>query len=59
MPDECSATLREWANADPIGGKKERANARKKVNFTFSDLTNEDRREKEKEMLRTLSETMK
>jgi DNA helicase HerA-like ATPase len=59
LPDELTAALREWAEADPVGGKKERAKPRKqKVRFESGELTSEERREKEKQMLRTLTESM-
>jgi hypothetical protein len=59
LPDEFTAALREWAEADPVGGKKERAKPRKqKVRFESGELTSEERREKEKQMLRTLTESM-
>jgi hypothetical protein len=59
-PDEFILKLRDWALEDPEGGETEKGKRRKQsINLDGSDLSVNERRRSEKEMLKTLEERMK
>lgn len=60
LPEEFIESLAQWAKTDPDSGDTERAKLKKtKVDISSGKLTDEERRNKEKEMLDKLKEAMR
>ena len=59
-PEKFISKLHEWAMADPEGGTLEKGKPRKrKIAFNATQLTDEERRQRENELLKSLAQVMK
>jgi hypothetical protein len=59
LPNAFLARLRDWAAANPAGGKAEKAKPRKQKIQLFGRITDEERKERERDMLGGLLSAMK
>lgn len=60
LPNEFAIQLSEWATGDPVGGAAEKLKPRKrKITLDCGELSPEQRRQREDEMIQQLAEEMK